>query len=1494
MLYFFVLVFAFAIILFFVIQTSSFQTYLGKKATDWLSQELKTELKIERISIDFFNSVILNGVFIKDLHKDTLIYFQQLSCFIKDLDLKKNKIHFKELEVKNGTAKSIIYKNDSLANYQFLIDYFSSPPDTTTSKPFDLDYGDIKISNLDLVYKNENDTVKPKGINYSDISVQNFSGNINQLQFKEDTITVKLSHLSLKEKCGLVVTNLNVHAKISPVGVLLDSLELKTNNSFVKGNYKMITKSWDDYSDFINKVKLDVDLKDSSLISATDIGYFADPIYNNPDKINFSGRVTGKIPSLYGKKISLKFGKNTNYKGDFYLQDIVDIENTFFHFTINELSTDANDLEKIHLPPYEKNATLQISDQLKTFGKIAYKGLLIGKLNDVIAKGKLQSNIGSIETDASIKNLINSTQLPEYEGKLKTENFNLGLLLGNKDIGIVSMDVNLEGKGFDLEHLEAKMEGNVQQLFYNNYNYKNIKLTGNFSNKKFNGKFECKDENADLDFYGSANLANKIPELDFISTINKLNLTKLHFLSNDSSSDFSSQVVISLQGQDLDHLCGRINFDNSILNYKSSQFKMSVFDLTLNQSEEKKSIKLSSSVADVNLNGFFNLTTLANAFRQVFAEHYPTYIKLDKSTKKYYDQFDFTIKIKKLSLINGLFIPELNISPNTKITGSFDASKNYIQLNSTSDLISYSNNKIRDFSLDVKTTKLNGLDVLITSDKINLTDSISLQNFLFKATSLDTKSNFDINWDNQQIKNNYSGSIDGILDFTKTGLQLKFDKIKLTVADSVWQMANSNLIVADTSGKITIDTLKLTNAAQSIALFGKASKVPNEKLFLNVNNFKLRQLNPFLISSGTSLNGNVSGNFSIADLYSKIIFAAALDFEKLELNNKPIGSGEVNCVYDINNESISMIGSFKKQYASSTLMDPNFKNLFFKGDYFPNKKENNINLEVEIKSLDIAIAQPYVKDILTFGKGYISGKTSITGNLDKPIINGNLSLESVRNLKVDYLNTFYTASGDIVIEPDRIAFEGISLFDNNGKMATVWGNIFHDNFSKLKLDFDITANKFMVLNTNPVVNPDYYGKAFVSGNIGIWSQNDDINIEANVKTEKGTIFNIPLAGTEEVGENEFITFIKKDTSKTKTEEKNDLSNLNMVFNLEATRDADIQLIFDEKAGDVIKANGNGNIKMDINTNGNFEMFGTYTINDGNYLFTLENFINKKFDIESGSTIKWTGNPYNADINITANYRQRASLNPFFPNLSGSASSGTSGDNANSTKSTSGTNDDVNKRYPVECKLYMKDKLLTPEITFGIKLPTVNEEKRQQVMGYINNEQELNRQVFSLLLLKSFVTPLALNTQSGVNAGNAVGANATEMLSNQLSNWLSQLSSNLDVGVNYTPGSSLSNEELDLALSTQLFNDKLSIDGNVGLNNNTQTKTSNVIGDVNIDYKLNDEGKVRLKAFNRSNDTYQTTTSGGQFTQGLGVFFREEFESIDELYNRYKKKISRKK
>jgi hypothetical protein len=283
------------------------------------------------------------------------------------------------------------------------------------------------------------------------------------------------------------------------------------------------------------------------------------------------------------------------------------------------------------------------------------------------------------------------------------------------------------------------------------------------------------------------------------------------------------------------------------------------------------------------------------------------------------------------------------------------------------------------------------------------------------------------------------------------------------------------------------------------------------------------------------------------------------------------------------------------------------------------------------------------------------------------------------------------------------------------------------------------------------------------------------------------------------------------------------------------------------------------------------------------LFTLQNIINKRFYLEKGGTIKWSGVPYEADLDLSAVYKARAALSPFFAETA--ASSTSTGTNTTALSQY----EQYKKRVPIDLKLLMTGDLQSPEINFDIGIPTVDASTRQLVLNYVNTDAEMNRQVFSLLILNSFVRPYQLANDGAANnsALNVVGSNSTEMLSNQLSNMLSKLSKDVDVGVKYRPGDEISKKELELVLSTQLFNDKLSVDGNVGSNANSQsTNTNNIVGEVNIEYKITDDGKVKVKTFNRANDNTQVNLSSGSYTQGVGVFYREEFDTIGELFKRY--------
>ena len=1500
--------FSVLLILFVLVQAHSFQTFLGRKLGTYFSKELKTEVRIGRVGIDFFQKAVLKDILVLDLHRDTLLYAEKISCDVSKFVYPFNRLQLDKIEIENANAKVIQYKNENDFNFQFLIDYFASDTSKATeTTDFEILFGDLVLNQVDFSFINQNDSLNPKkGINYNNLKLNNTRLVVQDFKIDSDTIHANIRQLQTVEKSGFQLNSFESELKISPRFILLEKVKFATLNSVLHGDIGMYTKSYDDYSDFLQKVELNVLLNENTHFNPADLSYFVSDLEGFDQDIKISGKVKGTVNSLRGKDMYLQYRTNTVFAGDFTIDGLPDPEQTFLHVDIDTLKTCRSDLINIPLPPFSNKKKLAVPDEIDKLGLIQFKGKVDGMLTDIVAFGNLNTDLGKVKIDLGMTKLSDATKAYAYKGNIFLNQFLLGNLTGNKNLGELTMEATINGKGIDLEEIEIKMKGEILKVVYNNYPYKGIEVQGSFEKKLFEGKFDSNDENAKLTFNGSADFNGKIPELDFTADIQKINFWKLNFLSSsssiltkDSTSVFSSFMKIRMNGDNPDNLSGKIHFDNTNLTYSGVKYSLPFFDLDIQQISIPKNITLRSDVADLYVNGDFSLSTLPNSLEDFLVHYYPTFFDLNKEKTKVTkapsnNQLEFQLKIKKFDVIKGVFFPTVDIGKNSILEGVFDSRQNFLSCVAKANNIGFNGIKISDWKMKLETK--DGIRLQNEFGKLSVSDSLYLQNLVSEIRSLDNKSQFSFNWRNNTPQRN-SGDLKGTVDFSVHHADIRFQNFQLFVQDSLWTLKDNNLISADSSGRIVFTDVNFSNNSQLLMIHGAISKLAQDKLFIEVKDFKLKQLNPLLRDAKLSLDGLVSGSNSILLDGDNFIFTSSLDFKNLFINEKIIGSGKINAAYDKSKDAISMNGGLKKEY--SVAMQNTFHNLEFAGYYYPSLKENNIDLKLKINSIDIGVLQPFVAGILTFGRGYLSGNINVKGSIDNPLLDGNISLESVKNMKVDYLNTLYRISGNIKIEPDRIAFEQINVFDNPGNSGVLWGNIFHKNFKNLKYDFDLNINKLSCLNTTAAQNSSYYGKAFATGNIGIWNNSDITNIEVNIKTEKGTQFNIPLSGPAEVSDNDFIQFVTNDSSDLKDNQETDLSGLSMLFNLEATPEAEIQLIFDEKAGDVIKAKGNGSLKMLIDTKGKFEMYGPYTITDGSYLFTLENFINKKFDIENGSTIKWSGDPYNAQINISANYKQRASLSPFFPNLQSSSSDNSSaaqaGAGSSSPPTTSaGAGQDVNKRYPVECKLFMKEKLLSPEITFGIGLPTVDDAIRQTVLGYINNEQELNRQVFSLLILKSFVTPLVLSNQSGVSAGNAMGSNATEMLSNQLSNWLSQLTTNIDVGVNYRPGDALSNEELDLALSTQLFNDKLSIDGNLGLNNNAQTNNSNMIGDLNMDYKVTDDGKFRVKGFNRSNDTYLATTQGGQFTQGVGFFYREDFETIAELYRRYTKFVSRKK
>lgn len=1455
--------------LYFAFQTESFQTWAAQKATAYLSEELGTDVHIDKLKINFIRNVTLQGVFVGDKHGDTLVAGENITVYVSGFDYKKHHLNLDAARLINTKVKLLKYKGEEDFNFQFLADYFA-PKDTlrkdTIPSPWQISYGALFLENVDFTYRLLRDTdAVGRNMNYNNIQVTKIYGKFSNIAFTGDTIAAQITNLSAVEQCGIQLKNLTTMAKVSPTILQCDSLYLKTANSLVRGSFSFNYNEWSDYLDFINKVYIKGNLKDSTYLNMKDITYFAEDINGFEEKFKIKGIVKGYVNDLRGSNMHVRYRDFTEFSGDITMTGLPDFETTFIHFDADKLSTSKNDLEKFPIPPFDNPTYLKLPAEIGKLGVVSYRGKFDGVVNSFATYGTFKTDIGSVKTDLQLTN-NQKTKIVEYSGTVKSDNFQISKLLTNlTNVGAVSLSAKIVGKGITLDEIDTKMDGTIHSISVNNYAYNDMKINGSFKKKIFKGNLVSADPNADFDFDGSIDLNYKVPKMDFIATINNFDLQKTNLSTSKLNGRVSSQILMNIHGDDIDNITGQVNFDNTIYNTDEKEYKLSTFNLELDQENPFKSIRLNSNIVNAQLNGKYKLSSLSNAFTQYLNTYFPTFVKTN-TRYIYNDKADLKVKIKNFTIVKELFIKDLMVSPNTNMEASFDAAISYLYVSTKSNLIEYAGVKLKENGLDINSLP-NGIKLAYQAKSINLSDSISFKDPSINLIANDKNSEFDLAWDNNKIPAN-SGNLTGSVVFGSNDAKLSLDKAKFVINDSTWQIIKPNFLLIDTSYAVTVNPITFYNQNQLITFDGKLSKLENDKVNVFIQNFKLNQFNGLLKDAKVSLDGTVTGNTDIYSAFDKTIINSEINFNQLKLNKKLIGFGEIKSEYNPEKEYVSING----YTASLKDLDGNLlKNINFQGYYYTKKKEDNLDISFKAEPFDLSLLQPYLEDILTIKIGYLNGSGRVTGTPDKPKINAKLKFFKCVTI-VDFSNVQYSVNGDVEIMPDQIRFENIEIRDKSNNVGDVSGNIFHNNFKNMRIDFDINTNKLMVLNTTAANNPSYYGTAYASGNAGIYGFLDDIKMELNMKTNGGTYFYIPLDGPSEIGSNDFITFVTKDTVKVVN---NTPSNFSLDFNLEATPDAEVQLIFDKKSGDVIKAKGAGNLTMRINSKGKFDMFGDYVLTTGDYLFTLENFVTKKFEIQKGSSIKWNGDVYNANTDITATYRQRASVRPIYPA------------------------DSSGKRYPVDCKLFMKNKLTNPDLTYAIELPTIDENSRSAIKSILNDENELLRQVFSLLLFRSFVTPLALSGSGGVTAGGVVAATGSEMLSNKLSHWLNGVTKEVDIGVNYRPGNSLSNDELDLALSKQLFNNRLIIDGSFGVANNTNTtkntnsNNSNIIGDVSLEYKLTETGKYRVKGFNRSNDNTQVFNTGGQFTQGIGLFYREEFENLNELYKRYIQKFKKK-
>ncbi len=1459
---------------FLLVQNNKVQNYLAQTVTTKLSGFLETKVHVGNVQIDMLNRLVIKKLYVEDRRHDTLLYANKLTLSIGAVNISKKIIRIERIELSKAFVNFYIDSN-KVINLQFFINKIAG--DTTKKKKgWNIVFNNIGLIDSRFALENYYKIKVDSGINFTNLKLSNLNIRVKNLETKDHVTSFKINKLYFKEQSGFTLNNLSAKMSLKQNFMHFDNLRIFTPASkIIAPKIYFDFNKFNDFSYFAQKVQCDFVLNSSSS-SFSEIAYFTRGLWGMNEKFELSGLVKGKLNNLRCKKIKFSFGKTSIFEGDLSLTGLPIFQETYMFINVKNLDIYSSDINQIYFPTLKGNK-FQIPKQFEKIGKVNFKGNFAGFVNDFVTYGTFKTDLGIIKSDLSLK--PESKTKIAFDGKLNAIDFNVGRFFDNEKIlGKANISINATGLIEGNKKVTGSFEGNINQFECYGYTYSDIFLKGSLQENAFDGLVTLEDPNVKLDLSGQIDLTKKIPEFNFSAKIINAELNKLQILKKDSAFNISCMINAKFSGSNINNIEGDIQLKEADL--KKLRKELIIKDLSILAKHNQLSVK--SDIIDANIVGEHDLSQLYSSLIKVFKNYMPSSFKrIQMKEPLSVNRFKFDAVFKNVKPFCDFFAENTNLAVNSRLNGTFYPSDSIINFSFIADSFQIGSSRFDGLNISCRAQK-DSLILSLISDKFYFGNQVSFNRLMAQSIVRHDSMLTNIEWNNKDTFKNLSKII-FLTNFSKTNqasvpaLNIKLFPAQVYIIDSLWKIDESAIIL-DTSS-ITVPNLKMSHNQQYVIINGKISENTDDALNFEFRNFDLRNLGFFLKSNQLTFEGKLSGHCNLSDYYHKSLFNADLHINRFSFNAEQLGNLNMVVTWNsLQQKIIAEANAYKSDYCS----------LHAEGEYVPFDKR--LNFSFDVKNINLSVIQPILSNTFTLQKGNCSGHVELTGNIAKPYLNGSIDIDKA-TFMINYLKTNYSFTTKLRIVDNRFVFNNVKLTDSYNNQCSLDGMITNTYLKNFNVNFNINLDNTLVLNTKTDDNPFYYGKAFASGVAHISGPTQNINIDiSHAKTGKNTFISIPLNNRSDIIANKFLTFNsqQRETSKRiiyKTAQY-DVGNsgITLTLDLELTPEAEIQLVFDPKVGDIMRSQGNGNINIEINTLGNFNIRGDYTIQSGDYLFTLQNLINKKFILEPGGIISWNGNPVDASIDIKAIYRLRASLYNLIADPS--------------------LTQDYKKRIPIECQLFLNGKLLHPDIKYDIYLPNAPEEARTKVRDIINSEEELSKQFLMLLVTNNFMPdPNKPNSNNSTSAtGTIIGRDIAtttsyEMLSNQFSNWISQVSKDFDIGFSYRPGDkNMTSEEVEVALSTQILNDRVTINGNLDVvgnqANQVNNNTNNLVGDVNVDVKLNESGKLMLKAFNRAND--QLIIEQAPYTQGIGLLYREEFSTFGELMRKYYQKIFGKK
>lgn len=1443
-----------------------------------LSDYLGTPVSIGHVSIEPFDQVTLNQVLVPDLHGDSLLVVDKLGAGISLYDLiTRQKIVLTYAELVGMRARITRPDKQSDTNLQFIIDRLK-PKGDQPPKPFDLEIRNVVIRKCDVSYDVLDQPRLADRFDANHIHVGDLRADVSLPRIKNDDFDIEVKRLSMDECSGFSIKHFASHVTITQQQLDVKDIQLELPNSRISlGDLQLKYSALNQLGQELPGMTHDVNIG-TSVITPSDFKAFVPHLREFDKPLSLTATVSGNADHVNVSLFRLRDeagNLQVNLAGS--ASGLKDMNTLSFDLPHCDLRVNQPVLERVltALPTMSPQAR----DILSRCGDLAVDATVSGTKNNIHIDGDISTGVGQLALQGTYQALDQGAKC--LKGHIATEQFNVGRLLGKESLlGSTALDAVVDAtlRGHDVS---GSLDGHVDYVDLKGNRYHDITANVTARDNTYGGKISINDPAGKVTLDGTATLAGEKSNFDFLVDASQVQLKRLPSLGKSPIDIVSLRANGSFQGRRIDRATGILDINDIQLTKGDKTLAIDHIAVNADNSSTPQNISIRSPYVDADVQGSYDFATLVPSVKTMLSETFPqlfgAYNRTFRSQRP--NDLDFHVVINPSEELQAFVNLPVKVLYKTTLDGHLDETSHSFDVSLKAPYLLQGKKNIVEQTtltavLDSATHRmLVDAHTTLPSKKGKIHVDLNAHG---RSDSLAT----NLAW-NVERERDFSGNLNlsGVLSRNadhKICADIDINPSKLVFNDTAWLVQ---------PGKVNIDgdVISVYNLAgqcdqQFVRINGRASHNPDDVLKLQLNDVSLDYIFETLNIDNVVFGGRATGDFFASDIFSKAprLHTQGLHVDNLAYNHAVMGDADIQSQWLNDKKGVLLKANLKQKNGCESNIDG--------GIYIA---DDSLYLDFQTERANIAFMKPFMQAFTSDVQGEVSGHAVLLGNFHDINLYGDVKADSLR-FKLDYTNVYYTCAGDSVhMVPNLITFDNVRIHDRDGHEARMDGWLRHDCFHNPVFNFAITeADNLLCYDTSAKDNPVWYGTVYGNGAAFVTGEPGVVDIRVNMETARNSRFTFVLSDAEEASEYNFITFHDRDakhqppvievvhdtvpeivrqlTQQVTKNEESVPTHYNIDLQGDITPDAQLVIVMDPVGGDQIKATGRGNLRMTYNDADEMTMFGKYVLEKGNYNFTLQDIIIKDFTIKDGSSISFQGDPYAAILDIEAVYSLNANIRDLDESFA-------------SDKEINRTN------VPVHALLRAKGAMSQPDISFDLEFPTLTTDAYRKVRSIISTDEMMNQQIVYLLALNRFYTPEYTNT---TRSNNELTSVASSTLSSQLSNLLGKMSDKWSISPNFrSDKGDFSDMEVDLALSSQLLNNRLLFNGNFGYRDNTyNTRNSNFIGDFDIEYLLNSKGTLRLKAYNHFNDQNYHVRNA-LTTQGVGIVWKHDFNKPFDFLHR---------